>query len=191
MTTPTTQTVDLLTSIPWIIAIGGTAFNLLWNFINYKKTTGLQKNIRRETVRLEEFRRVRTPIDTALTELGNEKANFAGISQSAATIVEWREQINASSGKIVLIFIKLQDALTNANSSQYTSKTDWLDGIDPLWDQFSSAIDKTQNTARSDIDSRSAAGTAASKLTELASLINSKIDKELNLYTTSPTLGTS
>jgi hypothetical protein len=191
LTTPTTQTVNLLTSIPWIIAIGGTVINLLWNFINYKKTTGLQKNIRKETVRLEEFRRVRTPIDSALTELGNEKANFAGISKSATPIAEWREQINASSAKIVLIFIKLQDALTHANSSQYTSKADWLEGIDPVWDQFSSAIDKTQNTARSEIESRSAAGTAASKLTELTSLINGKIDKELNLYTTSPTLGAS
>lgn len=177
---------DYLATVPWIIAIGGTVVNLIWNFVNYRKTTGLQKSIRRETVRLEEFRRVRTPIDTALTELANERANLASIAKSAKSIAEWRDQVTASSEKIVLIFVRLQDALGIANSSKYTSGSKWLDGLDPIWDQFSSAIDKTQNQNRPEIEARAAAGAAASKLGELVALINSKIDDELQRYTSSP-----
>lgn len=177
------QSFDWVTSIPWIVAIVGTLINLLWNFVNYRKTTGLQKTIRQETVRLEEFRRVRTPIDGALGEIGNERANLAAISQSATPINEWRQQVNSSFEKIVLTFLKLQDALNLANSSQYTSEKDWLGGVDPIWDSVGSAIDRTQNQGRPESECRAAAGTAAIKLGELSALINSKIDREVQRYT--------
>lgn len=180
---PPVQPFDWLNAIPWGVALGGTVVNLVWNYINYRKTTGLQKTIRRETVRLEEFRRVRTPIDTALSEIGNERANLAAISQSATEIVKWREEVTTSFQKIVLIFLKLHDALSAANSSQYTSGNDWLSGVDPIWDAFGSAIDRTQNQSRSEGDCRSAATAAAVKLGELTALVNSKIDGEIQRYT--------
>lgn len=108
------------------------------------------------------------------------------MAQSAKPIEEWREQVATSSEKIVVIFLKLQDALNVANSSQYAEGSDWIEGIDATWDQFGNSIDRAQNRNRPENESRLAAGTAAAKIGEIISLVNGKIDREVRRYV-SPT----
>ncbi len=173
---------DWLSAIPWGVAICGTAINLAWNYSNYRMTTGLQRKIRSETIALEEFRRVRIPIDAALGELVNQKASLASLSASSVAIDEWRKQIGDAQVTIVEAYERLDSALSRADASRFAQGEDWRKPIEIIWDDFSTAINGAYNPIKKDVEARAVPAAAAEKLQEIITAVERRIDRELAAY---------
>lgn len=173
----------LLDAIPWTLTFAGIVASLIWNYFNYRRTTGLQRTIRQETVRLEEFRRIRTPIDATLTELRNERATLNTLATSGHALAELREEIAKVEQAIVKIYVRLQTALDDANTSAYASGDDWVQAVEPSWEAFINAIDGVHNPNRTDTEVRTAIVSAVSKLEQLGRAVGARIDRELQRYT--------
>ena len=173
---------DWLSAVPWGVAIVGTLVNLGWNFSNYRMTTGLQRRIRRETIELEEFRRIRIPIDLALGELANQKASLTSLSGSAVAIDEWRKQIGDAQVTIVDAYERLESALGRADASRFAKGEDWRKPIELIWDEFSTVINGAYNPIKKDAEARLVPATAAEKLQNIISAVEQRIDRELAAY---------
>lgn len=173
---------DWFTAVPWAVALTGTAVSLVWNFVNYRMTTGLQRRIRRETIALEEFRRIRVSIDAATGELANQRAALASLSGSAVGLDEWRTQVGEAQKTVVETYQRLSSALERANKSSFAKGEDWLRLVDPIWDDFSTVIDGAYNPTRREAEVRSVPAKAADKIGELVMTVEARLDRELQDY---------
>lgn len=180
--TPDARPFDWLTAVPWFVAIVGTVVNLLWNFSNYRITTGLQRRIRRETIALEEFRRVRVPIDAALGDLTNQKATLISLSGSGVAIEEWRTQVGTAQIAIGSAWERLESALARADQSGFAHGEDWLRPIEAIWDDFSTAMNGAYNPTKKEADARLVPAQAADRLQGIVSAVERRIDRELKTY---------
>ncbi|MBB4041615.1 hypothetical protein GGR34_003293 [Microvirga flocculans] len=155
---------------------------MIWNFINYRRTTGLQKQIRYDTVKLEEFRRVRSVIDTVLTELGSERQTLRGISASGVTIEELRTQVGERQVKLVEIFDRLEVALQKADQSDFASGKDWTATVHGTWDRFNTTIDKVYSPHRREEEARAAPAEAAKILNEMICAVDQRLETEMKRF---------
>ncbi|WP_157961406.1 hypothetical protein [Microvirga flavescens] len=169
---------DLSQAVPWGLSFAG----LIWNYINYRRTTGLQKQIRFDTVRLEEFRRVRTAIDTVLTELGSERDTLRSLSTSAVSLEELRPQVKARQDKIQEAYLRLESALKRADQSKYASGNDWAAKAEGYEDRFLDALDKAYNPNRREDQVRPVPAAAANILHEMICAIDQRLDAEMTSF---------
>jgi hypothetical protein len=164
--------------VPWALSIA----SVLWNYWNYRRTTGLQKRIRVDTVRLEEFRRIRTGIDTVLTDLGSQRDTLRSLSSSGVTLGDLRKQVEEQQKKILEIYLRLESALQRADQSTYASGTDWFTTIEGHWDRFLDAVDKVYGPHRPQAEARRAPSTAAGFLGELITAVEARLDREMQQF---------
>jgi hypothetical protein len=168
--------------IPWLLTAIGIIASLAWNWFNYTRTTKLQKTLRGETVRLEEFRRVRTPIDAALTEMRAEMEVLKALARSGAKLAEIKESAATAQKAITAKYLKLQIALEDADSSQFAEGADWLPPVEIIWDTAISQLDAVYAKNAKEIEVQAALSDSCTTLSELTRQVGKRIDTEVNRF---------
>ena len=169
--------------IPWALTAVGILLNLGWNYFNYKRMTAFQANVRSEGVKLEEFKRIRAPIDSALIDLRPLREGLNTLSCSGTTLKEIREEADLLQKTLTEKYLNLQGALEDADNSQFAQGNDWRPPIDDRWDELVGTFDVVHNPKRNDVDVRSALTLGADKIGEISRLVNERIDREISRYT--------
>lgn len=168
------QSLAQLAWVPWVLA----GASLLWNLVNTWRTQA----IRHDTVRLEEFRRVRTPIDAALIALRKHERTLGSLSKSAADSTSLRETATTVNKAMAEAYVELQSALEDANASQYAHGDDWLTPAEAAWESAVDKLGSVHNPGYTDERTREAVAGAALKLAEIVREVNKRIDKEVRRF---------
>ncbi len=169
-------------TVTWVLAGGGTLVNLAWNFLNYKKTSGLQKSIRADTIKLEEFRRVRAPIDNVVSEIRELKSNILAAKDSGNDVKNLRASLIEYHRKLVEAYLKLSAALDAANKSMFVNGQDWLQLIDQSWELYNASFDGIQNQQQTDAYCREKIRDAGLHLDAICISVQDRLDQTLQAY---------
>jgi hypothetical protein len=169
-------------AVPWLLTAAGTTASLGWNYFNYTRTTRIQRQLREDTIRLDEFRRVRTLIDGILAEIRNEQATWHSVASGGTSVEELRRQIEGLQAKILLLYMRLDSALTRANESDFATGEDWLALLEQPWDDYNSAVNRVFNPQHRETEIRIAIRDAAKHLGKLIAAVESRIDRETKQY---------
>lgn len=117
---------------PWV----GIAASLGWNLIN---TIRGEIRSNRSTAFVE-FKSLKTPCDTAISELRTRKASLSGMQVYAGD--DFGPKIQAINADLAESYNKLVVALETLDGSTHSKKADWVEAAATKWDDFISAFDR-------------------------------------------------
>lgn len=169
--------------IGWTLTALGIIASLAFNIFNYLRVSGLQKRIRRETVKVEEFRRVRTPLDASLAEFRSQRDVFRGYADSGLATKELRTQSLAAQKSLTEAFNAFAGALQDADESKFANGGDWFQPVSALWDELVIRFDVIQNPKRTEPETRRAISEIADRIERMRRVTFARIDEEMKQYT--------
>ncbi|MGQ2968889.1 MAG: hypothetical protein ACT6RF_09090 [Allorhizobium sp.] len=162
------------------IALGLSIISLFWNEVNRRKANSLTRQVRQETIKLEEFRTtVKTPVREALQACEAVGTKVEAISRSARTLAELGDEIQAANLQAIDALSILETRLSDANDSSFARGSDWLDGFDQEQDHVLSCFNAASNTVNSDAVRRAALLRVKTTLSQLRSSVKTKIEAEI------------
>ena len=178
---PVKDPVELIDAIPWILASLGIIISLGWNFFNYRRTTSIQRDIRQQQIRLEEFRRLRTRIDDALAALLQRKKDLAMAAAPGLSLPKLKSATLEIERAITTDYVELQDRLASADESAYATNTDWVELIEPSWEAYADQIFEFREQTKAP-DARERIELATGALGEIGRVVNRRLDQEIGIY---------
>lgn len=163
------------------IALGLSIISLFWNEVNRRKANSLTRQVREETIKLEEFRStVKTPVLEALQTCEAVATKVEAISRSAKTLTELADEIQAANLQAIEALSRLETRLSDANDSSFAKGSDWLDGFDQEQDQVLSCFNAASNAVNSDVARREALLRVKTTLSQLRSNVKKKVEAEIS-----------
>jgi hypothetical protein len=135
---------------------------------------------------LEEFRRVRTPIDAALVELRTERLALNSLATSGHSLEELRAEVAYAEKRTVQAYVKLTDALDAADASAYSEGSDWQSTTEAHWEAVASDLNSVYNPNKAENEARTAISYAVTHMDDLNRAVNGRIDAELQKFTVKP-----
>jgi hypothetical protein len=178
---PEKDPVELIDAIPWILASLGIIISLGWNFFNYRRTTSIQRDIRQQQIRLEEFRRLRTRIDDALAALLQRKKDLAMAAAPGLTLAKLKSATLEIERAITTDYVELQDRLASADESAYATNADWVELIEPSWETYADQIFEFREQTKAP-EARQRVDLAIGALGEIGRVLNRRLDQEIGIY---------
>jgi hypothetical protein len=166
--------------VPWFLSIA----SLVWSAITYFLTVESQKSTRVASVRLDEFKRIRSTIDAVTADMTSARDTLRSLASSGAERAELQNQIGEQQKQLLEIYFRLESALNRADSSQFAGGQDWLSSIEGHWEAFLTCIDRAYGPHRSDLEVRAVPALAAAKLGDLTSAVEARLDREMSQFTT-------
>lgn len=161
-------------------ALGLSIISLFWNEVNRRKANSLTRQVRQETIKLEEFRStVKTPVLEALQTCEAVGTKVEAISRSAKTLAELGDEIQAANLQAIDALLLLETRLSDANDSSFARGSDWLDGFDQEQDQVLSCFNAASNAVNSDNVRRAALLRVKTTLSQLRSNVKKKVEAEI------------
>lgn len=163
---------------PWgpLLAAIGIVASLGFNVFNYVRTS----TIRRDSISLDEFRRLRIPVDAALLDIRNERANLSSLEASDAEVDEWEKLVAAEQAKVVASHEKLLLVLEDLDVSAFADGENWSYLTLDEWDRFSDSLDAAYTPGRTIEMRKQALSAAAVSLDRLVVVVKKRIDHEIN-----------
>lgn len=172
-----------LAAVPWALTALGIVTSLAWNYFNYRRTSALQRRLQRVTIRLDEFRLIRAPIDAVVSDFRTELEVLASLAKSEAGLAGWRTRVGKAERRVTSLYARLEGQLQRANASAFASGDDWLAVVESLWDRFNADINGAYNPNRGAAEARVAVARAAERLGEMVAVVEARIDREVERYT--------
>lgn len=176
---------DLLHAIPWALTIFGIFLSLGWNLFNYTRTTAIQRDLRLQQIKLEEFRRLRDRIDEALAALMGIKKSLISKSAQCKRLTQLKSGTLAIERDMSACYVELQDSLIAADESAYASGSDWLTNVEARWEVYADHMfefreQATLPAAKGKIDE------AVGALADISRVLSNRLDQEIGIYARSP-----
>ncbi len=164
---------------PWLLA----AASLVWNYLNFRRTTAIQRDVRAKTVRLEEFRsQIRAPIETSLAQVRSQRKALESLEASASPLDALKTDLLAFNQSIIAVLGDLEDALLRADESEFAQGSDWLDLLAEDRDACFQAMDTAVNPARGQADTVKSIVAAGSRLQTICNRVQKRIEVEVQSY---------
>jgi hypothetical protein len=157
-------------------ALGGVALNLVLNIFNLRRTSKL----RSDTLRLEEFKRLRVPVDTAYASIKDHRITIKSLEASGGTPTKVRKAISDCNRDLSNSYNSLCDALADLDRSTLVSGKTWMQGVPEAWDQIVEAFDRAYVKEKDLAALKDAIRRVISKIDDLLTLLLGKLDAEIN-----------
>jgi hypothetical protein len=164
-------------AVPWLMS----AASLVWNFFNTRKTSKLQRDTKTLDRRIEEFRRIRTNLDTVLADFMQHRDSLASLVKSGGTLSAFRTQVEEEQKLILDVYLKLDSALRGVDSSTFASGADWQDLLNSRWDQFGDKLNGIYRPGISRSDAQQAVEGAKIVLTSIIDAVEARLEQEMKL----------
>jgi hypothetical protein len=161
--------------VPWLLSGG----SLVWNWINSRRTSTLQKQTRTTTLEIEEFRRLRSALDVVISDFAAQRDTIVILSRSTEPITKLRASVEEAQTDIFEIYFKLDTALARADASSFAEGRDWQALLTSRWDQFGDRLNGLYKPNVSRIDAQTTLKSAAGILTEIIGSIEARLDAEM------------
>lgn len=173
--------------IAWTITAVGIATSLGWNYLNQRNQKKFQTKTRSDQIRLEEFRRIRTPIDAALGELRVQRDTLRALAASAKPTPAIRREAAGTQRTLTEKYLNLEQALADADNSRFAEGQDWLQPVEVLWDRAVTALEPVtvRRSTRASVIISLTEG--VDQLTQILRLTNMRLENEVSRFTESPT----
>lgn len=160
-------------------------FSLYWSDRTRRVANKASKALRKQTIRLEEFRSsVKAPLLEALALCEECSARGESVALSAKPMAELKDDIAELNRLTISALGKLERRLVDANASEFADGTDWLDDYSEFSDRVFNAFNAAANEVNSDKARRSALISAKENLGDLRARVKSRVDAQINLITT-------
>lgn len=166
--------------IPWAMLATwlGLALSFAWNWLNYQRTG----KIRTSTIRFDQFKSVRSPVDAQLAHLREDMASLRAFEIAAADAAELRTQLGEIQKTIQGHFNSLEYALRILDDSAFASGQDWAGSVSDQWDEFARTIDTAYAPHRTGAQMQTVVRDSAVRLHELLSTLQRKLEGEVDRY---------
>jgi hypothetical protein len=161
--------------VPWLLS----GASLIWNYLNTRRTSKLQRDTKTLDRRIEEFRRLRTNLDTILADLVQRRDALASLVNSGGTITSLRSQIEAEQQLTIQVYLNLDSALSRVDASSFASGTDWQELLNSRWDQFGDKLNGIYRPQASRADVQRAVEEAKAALTSIIDAIEARSEQEM------------
>jgi hypothetical protein len=162
-------------AVPWLMS----AASLVWNFFNTRKTSKLQRDTKTLDRRIEEFRRIRTNLDTVLADFIQRRDALSSLVKSGGTLSALRTQVEEEQQLILDVYFKLDSALRRVDSSTFASGADWHELLNSRWDQFGDKLNGIYRPCISRADAQQAVEGAKVVLTSIIYAVESRLEQEM------------
>ncbi|MBR0834109.1 hypothetical protein JQ612_12990 [Bradyrhizobium manausense] len=159
-----------------VTAFGGVALNLVLNVFNLRRTNKL----RSDTLRLEEFKRLRVPVDTAYAAIKEHRATLKSLEASGGAATKVRKSISDCNKELSNTFNSLCDALADLDRSTLVSGKAWVLGVPEAWDQIAEAFDRAYVKEKDLAALKEVIRKIIIKIDDLLTLVLGKLDAEIN-----------
>lgn len=154
------------------------AFNFAWNYFNYHRT----KSLRSASINFDEFKRIRDPVEAALSDLDDKKESLKVMEMSASSrdqIVSELQQLNKD---ILAISNTLYSKLKIIDKSKFADGDDWTNSAEECFEQFFATLDRVYNSNTSDDKIKSYIYEATIVLEEILNKIRFRLDEQVKRY---------
>lgn len=152
-----------------IVSFSGIIGSLGWNLYNHREN----RRLRRDTIRLDEFKRLRLPVDAAYVAIRNHCASLKSLEASGSSPAKILRAVSVCNKALLQDYDLLCDALADLDRSTIVGGQRWVEGLIDPWDQISCAFDAVYaKKSRPDFD-----------LADLREAIN-RIIVKINLFLT-------
>jgi hypothetical protein len=162
-------------AVPWLLSAG----SLVWNWINTRRTSALQKQTRVTTLEIEEFRRLRSALDVVISDFASQRDTFVILSRSSESIAKLRAGVEEAQTDLLEVYFKLDTALVRADASSFADGKDWQTLLTAPWDRFNDKLNGLYKPNVSRIDAQTTLKSAAGILTEIIEVIERRLDSEM------------
>lgn len=156
-------------------AIGGIVLNFALNIFNYVRTNRL----RSDTLRLDEFKRLRSPVDTAAAAIRDHRNTLRSLEASGSSVTKVRRDISECNKALADSYNSLSDALADLDRSKLITGTDWTSGISDAWDDIVDAFDRAYVREKDLAGLKEAIRKIIVKIDHLLKMLHEKLDAEI------------
>jgi hypothetical protein len=168
------------------LALALSIVSLLWNEKNRRHTNTMASKLRRESIRLEEFRSmVKDPLRDALAACEEVAQRAEALATSGKTLLELRGDISDLNTEAISALSDLENRLVDANNSIFANDANWLEKFEPKQDLIYQKLDLAANDIRPEDVRRRALSEIKTGLVSLRVDTNAKIDAEIETLSSS------
>lgn len=160
--------------VGWTLTFLSVGASLFWNWKNQQKAD----RIRASSFKMDEFKRVRDPIETELRELLSLKQKISPYAKSDPSRPKFRAEVKDFNKQANEIYRRLDDALDHANYSGFVGGNDWR-VPEQLWDQTLTSFDLALSEARSFDENKRGLEKTAEHIAAIISHVRSRIETEV------------
>jgi hypothetical protein len=162
-------------AVPWLLSAG----SLVWNWINSRRTSVLQRQTRTTTLEIEEFRRLRSALDAVIADFASHRDTLVILSRSPHPITRLRADVEDVQTKIFEVYFKLDTALIRADASSFAEGNDWQSLLAARWDQFGDKLNGLYKPNASRTHAQTTLEGSAKIMTEIIEAIEGRLDSEM------------
>jgi hypothetical protein len=161
-----------------VSAAAGIAINFIFNIVNFVRANRL----RSRTLDLEEFKRLRAPVDAALVKMREHRATLRSLESSGSAVARLKKAIADCNREMSHTYNLLIDALTDIDRSKLVNGSSWATPIASMWDEFCTAIDATYVQQKDLAATKVALKRALDRLDVLITRVADDLDAELHRH---------
>jgi hypothetical protein len=174
---------DVPTMIPWFLTGLGFIITVAVAAYNLRKAKELQSNNRRQQLQLEEFRRIRAPVDSAIQTLRTQRRGLnTFIPMPAGDIGLIRTEAAPFEKAIAESFVDLSDGLASFDHSPHAAGSDWLVSAEGHWDAYNDSMFRFSDKMTSDVDRKGAFDQAVTQLQLLLDALEGRLNAEFQRH---------
>ncbi len=130
--------------------------------------------------RREEFRDViRTPMSAALSRLADVKRQIGALRNSHLSLEALKSEIGTLNHPLVEELGKVEEALSDANKSNFADGTEWLDGFGEVRDQIYDLMNGATGQLLTDDATRTKIAEVAEAIQYLEDTVKRQIERQL------------
>ena len=168
------------------LALALSIISLIWNEKNRRHTNAMASKLRKESIRLEEFRSmVKDPLRDALAACEEVSQRAEALATSGKALHELRENVSELNTEAILALTNLENRLVDANNSIFANDANWLDEFEPKQDLIYQKLDLAANENRPEEVRRRALSEIKTSFVSLRVDTNAKIDAEIDTLSSS------
>ena len=167
---------DVATLSGVAISLVGFIVNLIFNVANYRRTSA----VRDDTLRLDEFKRLRTPVDAAVLDIRSSIKTLRSLEASGSSVAKILKEIVGCNKALAETYDQLCDALGDLDRSQLVTGTAWLNDIPDAWDDVYTAFNAAYVRGKDLAALRGSIHNIIHKLDVLVAVIHHKLDAEIH-----------
>jgi hypothetical protein len=158
-----------------LASVAGIVLNFALGIFNYVRTNKL----RSDTLRLDEFKRLRAPVDSAVTAIRNCRNTLRSLEASGASVAKVRKEVSDCNKELAAQYSSLCDALVDLDNSKLIKGADWMAGISEAWDEIGNAFNSAYVRENDLAALRAAVRRVIGKIDEFLKLLHAKLDAEI------------
>lgn len=154
--------------------------SLVWSFGNTIYTYRSSARLRRQAIKLDEFKKsIRDPITTALESCDDVASRAEAIATSNKPLSEVLQEIEDLNRDAIKAFSRLSDRLDDADQSTFASSNTWLNGYDSAEERVLGCFNEACNNVNIEAKRRAALQRIKSEFRTYRSTVIRRVEAEI------------